>query len=241
MNPPIFPFATLHCLLTAMLVLTGISCSTPPPAKGGDSNNRDHYTIAGYEFSARKGEDTRQKVVARFGPPLAEEKAGAAAQYHILTYPVAGEPEKLLLLFHGEELLGVFREGSRDSLASTVQAHERNQNGRVVLFSSWFDGKTTSFVASQEQLKKSPKWSPKGGGVAPLSASQAEAIALQWCQRKAPDLSVEPKVRQTLESPSLPGVSFYVVELGAFNPQLLRQVVVLMDGTVVAGEPESDK
>ena len=60
-------------------------------------------------------------------------------------------------------------------------------------------------------------------------------------QRKAPDLTVEPKVRQTLESPSLPGVSFYVVALGAFNPPLLRQVVVLMDGTVVAGKPEPGK
>lgn len=232
---------TLHLLLAIALILSGVSCAPKPPVKGGNSSTRDHYTIAGYEFSAKQGEDTRQKVVARFGPPLAEAKAGAAAQYHILTYPVAGEPEKLLLLFHGEELLGVFREGSRDLLASTVQAHERNQTGRVVLFSSWFDGKTTSFVATQEQLKTSPKWSPKGGGAAPLSATQAEASALQWCQRKAPDLSVEPKVRQTLESPSLPGVSFYVVELGVFNPQLLRQVVVLMDGTVVAGESESNK
>ena len=72
---------------------------------------------------------------------------------------------------------------------------------------------------------------------APISETRAEAIALEWLRLKAPELSGQPKVQQVVEASSLPGVSFYIVDLVMFNtPQLLRQVVVLMDGTVVAGE-----
>ncbi|MSU62829.1 MAG: hypothetical protein EXS31_10600 [Pedosphaera sp.] len=239
MNLPIFPFATLHSLLTALLVLAGTSCATKPPAKGGDTTTRDSFTIAGFGKLKGRGE-TRQDVVARFGPPLAEETASADAHYHILTYPIAGESEKLLLLFDGDALLGVFRERARDTMNTTIQSHSRDRSGRVALFSSWFEGKTTCFVTSRGKLETLPKWSPKKGGAAPLSEVQAEAIALEWRQRNAPELSGQPKVQQVVESPGFPGVSFYIVNLGMSSASLvLHQVVVLMDGTVVAGESES--
>jgi hypothetical protein len=44
-------------------------------------------------------------------------------------------------------------------------------------------------------------------------------------------------VRKAREILSFPGVSYYQVDLGIFQATAhLRQVLILMDGTVVAGE-----
>lgn len=228
--------------LSATVLLLSTSCATKPPAKQGDSRSeaRGTYTMAGYELKGRG--ETRQNVIARYGQPLAEENLGDAGQYRILSYPVSGDPDKLLLLFQGDELLGVAREKDRAVLTSTVSHHQRVQGGRVILLQSWFDGKTTYFVAGQDQIAKVPKWSFKNAGNPPVSGSQAEAFALAWRREKAPALLGEPKVLKAHEHPSIPGLCFYEVHLGDFRaPAPFRLVVVLMDGSVIAGEPELKK
>ena len=244
MHNPLPTLTTALPLLAAALILSCVSCATKPPAnKGGDRTSGDRYTMAGYEFSARKGEDTRPEIVARFGPPLAQETAGATGQYHILGYPISGQSEKLLLLFHGEEMLGVFREGSRASLDRTVTSHQRVQGGRVVLFRAHYEaGKAVYFTAQREQLSKVPKWKPGDAAPPPLSEAQAGTIATEWRKRQAPGLAGNSKVRKVQEILSFPGVSYYQVDLGNFQaPPHLRRVLVLMDGTVVAGESEASK
>lgn len=233
---------TSHSLLGA-LVLSCASCATKHPASDGDHLTGDSYTMAGYKFSARKGEDTRQKILARFGPPLAQETAGTTGQYRILSYPITGESEKLLLLFDGDELLGVFRESSRASLDNTVSSHQRVQGGRVVLYQAHFEGgKPVYFTALREQLAKVPKWKPGQAAPPPLSEAQAETIATEWRKQHSPGLAGNSKVRTVQEVLSFPGASYYQVDLGNFQaPPHLRQVLVLMDGTVVAGEADSSK
>lgn len=82
------------------------------------------------------------------------------------------------------------------------------------------------------------KWKP-GAAAPPLSEAQAESIATEWRKRQAPDLAGNSKVRKVQEVLSVPGVSYYLVDLGNFQaPPHLRQILVLMDGTVVAGEFE---
>ena len=186
---------------------------------------------------------TRPKIVARFGPPIAEETAGATKQYRILSYPIAGRGEKLLLLFHGVEMLGVFRESSRASLDSTMTSHHRVQGGRIALFQAHYEGgKAVYFTAQRERLDKVPKWKPGDAAPPPLSEAQAETIATEWRKRQAPGLPGNSKVRKVQEVLSFPGVSYYQVDLGNFQaPTHLRQVLVLMDGTVVAGESETSK
>lgn len=241
MNKLLPTLTTALPLLASVLILSCISCTTKPPAnKGGDSASGDRYTMAGYEFSARSGGDTRPEIVARFGPPLAREAAGEKGQYHILSYPISGQSEKLLLLFHGEEMLGVFRESSRASLDSTVTSHQRVQGGRVVLFQAHYEGgKAVYFTALREELAKVPKWKPGQAAAPPLSEAEAETIATEWRKRQAPGLAGNSKVRKIQEVLSVPGVSYYLVDLGNFQaPPHLRQVLVLMDGTVVAGAIE---
>ena len=231
-----------NLLMPAVLLLICAGCSTQgtrTATSANDSASQDRYTMAGYEFSYKKDEDTRQKIVARFGQPISDETVGAQMHYHILSYPISGENEKLLLLFHDEELLGVFREGARASLDRTMHSHQRARSGRIGLFQSWFEGQTVYFTASQELLATVPKWNAGNGAVPPLLEAQAEAIALEWRQRHAPDLSGTPKVNDRFEIKSIPGVFFYVVDLGIFRPPpLFRQVLVLMDGSVIAGDAE---
>jgi hypothetical protein len=154
--------------------------------------------MAGYEFSARKGEDTRQKVVARFGPPLAQETAGTTGQYHILSYPISGESEKLLLLFHGDELLGVFRESSRASLDNTVRSHQRRRATESPAQAHFEGGRPFISPLSGNNSPSVPKWKPGQAAPPPLSETQAETIATEW-RKHLPGLR-ESKVRQVRRS-----------------------------------------
>lgn len=225
------------CLLAGLLWLAP-SCATKPGTHDGDRPAGGRYTMAGYEFSTRGGEDTRPRILERFGPPLAEERAGSPPDYRILSYPVVGESDRLLLLFHEDHLLGVFRESARAALDGTLHSHQRAQGGRVVVFQSQFETeRTVYFTATREQLNRVPRWKPGDQAAPPLTEGQAEAIVTEWQKTNASEQAGGARVLRLLEVRSVPGVCFYQVALGGFrSPPQPRHVLVLMDGTLIVGD-----
>lgn len=208
--------------------------STPTPMPSG-------FTIPGFgEINGK--EETRQSVITRFGPPLTNETTGASNEYHVLTYPLKNDTNKLFLLFHKEEFLAMAREQprGREMIESTMRGHARNQDDKVVLFRSSINGDVSFFTATRDRLAKTPNWVPGDAAPAPLSKAQAEAIALEWRRTNAPTLLGQIRVMQTHECLSVRGKSFYVVSLGSFQaPPHRREIVVLMDGSIVPAEIES--
>jgi len=226
-------------LLFALLLLS-LSCASRPDAENGDRHTGDRYTMAGYEFSTRSGDDTRPRILERFGTPQAEERAGWPPDYLILSYPISGQSERLLLLFHADELLGVFRDSARAMLDSTLNSHQRSQGGRVVLLQTQFGTeKPVYFTATREQLNRVPKWKPGDPTEPPLSEAQAEAVVSQWQEANAPQPARSAKVLRLQEVRSVPGVSFYQVAAGDFrSPPQQKHALVLMDGTLILGDFE---
>lgn len=243
MNLPHPALPALDSLLAAALILLCMSCAPKPSAltTRRDTSNRHGFTMAGFELKY-KGQ-TRQDVIARYGAPLSETTASISNEYQILTYPITGETGKLLLIFYRDDFLAATRE-TRDRnefIERMIRAHSRVQDGKVVLFQAHYfpERKAVYFTAHRDQLAKVPKWKPGNAPPPPLSEAQAEAIASEWRQRNAPDLAGKSNVRGLHEVMSFPGVSFYKVDLGNVQaPPQLREVLVLMDGTVVAGESE---
>lgn len=234
-----------------LMMLTG-GCAvseTRAPGEKGTSITREgqpsatkaapRLAIPGFEDLGSPDLRRKKDVIAKHGQPLSEEAVPTHPQYSFLAYPVSGWEEKLLILFHGEDLLGFGREQFRNSLESTIRNHARQQDGRVTLFQSWFRGKTSYFLATRNQLSDAPKWTPASGTPPPISRQQAETIASDWLRKIDPALMAQPRVQDLLEVKSVPGAAFYVVALGLFDPPPnLSSVVVLMDGTVVEGKLE---
>ncbi len=226
----------LACVLASVLVLSAMSCSTNdsrPTASRTDGRPQARQLR---DYFAKRGE-SRREMVARLGPPLAETPAGPDGAYRWLTYALPGEEDQMLLLFHGEDWLGTARATKRSVLEDTMRDHARVRSGRITLNQSNSEKGTVFFMADRSQVSSSPKWVPSQGGKPPLSQEQALEKVTQWKQHHAPQLSGTPQVLRMIEHPGIKHLSYYCVLLGDFTaPLLLREVLVLMDGTVIQGE-----
>jgi hypothetical protein len=139
-------FTALNSILFCLLILLGASCTTANREMRERSPNADatikakrgaSLGIPGFEGLGSPTARRKQDFLANFGPPIARENAGNQMQFEILTYPVRGWDEKLLVYFYGEELLGFCRERARSTLDWTVRSRQRVEGGRVPLFQSW--------------------------------------------------------------------------------------------------------
>jgi hypothetical protein len=63
--------------------------------------------------------------------------------------------------------------------------------------------------------------------------AKAELIALTWREKSGAAFSGEPKVRQLLESQTISGSAYYVVSLGESKTSAVRELLAMMDGTIV--------
>ena len=224
MKPNGIKMSQVYCsLLLVLLASLSISCSAP---RGG-------FKVGKFQLS---GKETRQVVMERYGMPMSETTEGSSNQYRTLTYPIEGETERLLVLFHNDDFLAAARESSRSIINRTLRSHARHHGGKVILYSSWRNGTNSIYVTTRERLARVPQWTPRQKIPAPLSQSQAESIAREWLHKSETRAISQPTVQQVFECRSVPGVSFYVVNLGAS-----QKIVVLMDGTVVTGELDSDE
>jgi len=237
MNPKSLSTNLAALLITALLATTA-ACASKPQTKSSDGARGDRYTMAGYEFSARKGVDTLQSIPARFGPPTAEESAGASNQFKIFSYPAKDQPEKLLLLlFHGHELIGVFRESDRQSLTHTIVSYERHLTGRRGLFQSNYPNNIrVNYCADREHLARTPKMR---SNKPPLSEDEATCLAIEWRQQNHPNLQDSDPRLQLHHIKDLPGIAYYSVDIAGFYAQPEhRKILILMDGTIITGELE---
>lgn len=232
--------AAAKSVAIGLFTIFAVSCSTRHAGQTSDpasiTKERGGFGIPGFEALGSPGARRKQDVLAKFGSPIAKENAGIQMQYEILTYPVRGWEEKLLVYFYGEDLLGFCRERARSTLDSTVRSHQRVQGGRVPLFQSRSNGQTSYFVATREQIEKAPKWTRTSGEPPPLSGEQAETLVSDWLCGSDSDTPGKPRSHRLIEAKSVPGIAFYIVDIGFDPPANMRQIVVLMDGSILAGE-----
>jgi hypothetical protein len=228
----------LQGLCVAVIFVLGSGCASGPAGDSATSQApspvRPGIIIPGFEALGSPEARRKADVIARFGPAASEESLGGG-QYTILAYSVNGWEEPLLILFHGEELLGFARGSARAALESTVQHHARSAGDRVVVFQSWVDGKTTYFMATRDQLEQVPKWTAGSGTPPPLSEPDALRLGAEWANQAGIETPA-PAVARLEQVRSVPGAAFYIVTL--LTGQSTRNLVVLMDGTVLAGESE---
>lgn len=231
-------------LSAAMGALLANGCASGELAKRSNNQreNAPALGIPGFEDLASPELRTKKAIVARFGQPVAERAAGDSGTYSFLVYPVKGWDEKLLILFHRDDLLAHGREQFEQSLVETARGHERTSGGRVVLYQRWVAGKTLYYTATREQIANASIAADKNRNVPPLSRDQAEKSALAWLESRRPGIPAAAAVRNFHELKSEPKTDFYVVGLmvGGPPPEIL-EVVVLMNGTVVPGDLEINR
>ncbi len=236
-----------------VLLLLVVGCVTHNP-KGTETSGAslDHQTAL-HSGDSSEGEITaavvqnlgspqlRQKkdIELISGKPVSEEKVANHDHYVFLSYLVRDWNEHLYILFHNEDLLGYAREQGKTSLRGIIKDHARVQGDRIVLYQSSSERGVTYYIVPRARLAGAPQWARKSKATPPVSATQAEQLAAEWLKGVEANIVVEPKVRELLEVKSVAGAAFYIVTLWMPERGTLREVVVLMDGSVIAGEAEA--
>lgn len=177
-------------------------------------------------------------IVSALGKPASVEKIANHEHYLFLSYRIRDSNEPLYILFHNEDFLGYAREQGKASLLDIIKDHARIQGDRIVLYRSSSGRRTTYFIAPRERIAGAPQWSKSSKMAPPVSVTQAEQLATDWLKRVEPNSIGEPKARELMEVKNLPGAAFYIVTLWIPGRQTSREVLVLMDGSVIAGEVE---
>jgi len=225
--------------LGSLALITGACANRPstsdPNPTAFEPTVKTSVAIPGFESLGSPSARRKADILSRYGPPASEERF-YNERYTLLAYPVSGWKEKLLILFTDEELLGFARASSRAVLEGTMQHHARTANGNIVVYQSWFEGRTSYFRAQPAQLANAPQWKRNSGLPPPLTHDQVLTLVHEWLARTRPDSKTVPVVKDILESSSLPGSAFYVVEVRDFQAKDLTNLVVLMDGTIIPGE-----
>lgn len=231
----LFTFTLAGAAALALSCASRESNKAPKSAEPPAVSSGGGVPIPGFQALGSPQARRKPDILARFGAPASEENL-LNGRYSLLAYPVTGWNENLLILFAGEELLGFSRESSRTVLESTLQHHARAADGSFVVYQSWVDGQTTYFRTAREKLRTAPP--RKKGSPPPLLDAQALEIARLWLKRTNPDSSVQPTIQGIHDVPSVPGAAFYVAGVFDFQAKRMNNLVILMDGTIITGEPD---